>query len=282
MRVRKNTQYPNCAKSWTKAERKQLRRLYPKYSDGWLTREFGRTSSAITSQVHLLGLKKDVSKGYRGRDSNGRKWTDREIAFLRNHYKKMSLIDIAAAMGRGCNSVNIKANRLGLKKAKVWTSQEKEQLRKIYYERSINDLTHIFSRSRDSVKRQVRKMALPRKEPLWTNVEIKYLTKNYKRMTSTEIAMHVKHSPEAVRKKAQKLGFGRYQRPRVHPLLPWSEKELRYLKCWYGEKTASEVAKSLGRSTRAVVHKAGRLGFLGIRWKRFLDKRKNNKLKEPG
>jgi len=48
-----------------------------------------------------------------------RKWTDADIAFVRDNYARMSNKDIAAELGFSGNAVRVKANRLGLHKPPI-------------------------------------------------------------------------------------------------------------------------------------------------------------------
>ena len=253
-----NNLYPRRRKPWTKLENQRLKLLYPKYSDGWLTREFGRTAPAILTQANILGLHKDVSKGYQPPLSDWRKWTGKETVFLLKHHKTMTFSDIAAAMGRSCNSVAAKTVRLGLKKAKFWTPEEDGRLRQIYRQRSLEELSKIFKRAPDTVFTRARKLEIPKRARPWSKKEIIYLTKNYHLMTSDQLAEHLKHSAATIRHKAHKLG--------LKSGLYWTEKETQYLKRWHHKKNFAEIAESLGRSPSAVQEYAVSLGLYRIYW----------------
>ena len=190
-------------------ENERLTLLFPKHSTERLMRKFGRTSSSISAQACALGLKKDPSQGYPGPDRNSRKWTEKEIAFLKKHYKRMKYLDVAAKLRRSSSSVNLKVQSLGFikNKNKVWAVKEKKQLKKIYHQHTRKEVAEIFGCTLSSLSKQVRKLAIPGKYRLWTNAEIRYLAKNYKRLTLTQIAQHVKHSTKSIYEKARKLGL---------------------------------------------------------------------------
>ncbi len=260
-----NKLYPRRRKPWTKLENKQLRRLYPKYSNLRIARELGRTTAAIANRASAFGLRKDVSKGYRCQQGDSRKWTDRETDFLLKHYKTMTFPDIAATMERSCNSVTAKAVRLGLKKIKLWTAGENKRLRQLYQKYSLKELAKEFNRSKYEIYVYAKRIGLPRKAwPLskytWSREEIKYLIKNYHLMSSRQLAKHVKHSARAIRHKAGELG--------LRSGMFWTEKQKQYLKRWYYKKPLKELAKSLGRDPSTVHQYAISSGLYQINWTR--------------
>ena len=262
--ITKSKQYTRHIERWTKAEHKRLRRLYPIHSIGWLSREFGRTTSAISGQAYKLRLKKDVSKGYRGPESDYRLWTEQEIAFLRRHYKGMTFSDIAVAMGRSCSSVVSKAKSFRLRKAKVWTARENVQLKKLYNVRPLRELVGIFGLSRNTISKQARKLEIPKRTKPWTNSQIKYLKKNYGSLTSMELAKRVGRSPGMVIAKARKLGLHKDKdfRKKIHPrgfLISWTRKQIKFLLKHYQTMTAREIASALAKTKTAVQSRAYKL-----------------------
>jgi len=245
-----NNLYPRRRKPWTKLENQRLKLLYPKYSDGWLTREFGRTAPAILTQANILGLHKDVSKGYQPPLSDWRKWTGKETVFLLKHHKTMTFSDIAAAMGRSCNSVAAKTVRLGLKKAKFWTPEEDGRLRQIYRQRSLEELSKIFKRAPGTVFTRARKLEIPKRARPWSKKELKYLAKNYHKMPLDQLAQQLNHSAIVISHKALQLGLRTPLRNRRQ----WTQKEKQYLNRWYHKKTVKEIARHLGRGYGSVHH----------------------------
>ena len=280
--ITKSEQYPRRCKQWTKGEHKRLRRLYPIHSIGRLTREFGRTANSISCQASKLGLKKDISKGYRGPEGEYRLWTDEETAFLRRHYKKLTCSDIAAAIGRGCSAVAGKLSLLGLRKATAWTAKENELLKKVYNKRPLRELTGIFGRSHNTISKQARKLKIPKRAKPWTNPQIKYMRKNYGWMTAMEMAKHVGHSPAMIRAKARKLGFSKDKefRKRIHPrgfLISWTPEQVDFVKKNYQKLTAGEIAAAIGKTLSGVQGKASNLGLKKVKfWTPQKDKRLRN------
>jgi hypothetical protein len=81
-------------------------------------------------------------------------WTDKEVRYLRSHYGKMSLKDMANALGRTVNSVkkfmyeHDLANNVGRK----WTAQEIAYLRSHYGQKPSHDIAKKLGRSVGAIR----------------------------------------------------------------------------------------------------------------------------------
>jgi hypothetical protein len=104
---------------WTRAEIAEFKRVYGTRTDDDLTRVFGRTLESVTRLAQKLKLAKD--KGFL-RKLNGAsttkmpRWTEGELARLKEMYPTSSNLEIAGALERSVKSVVSKAHNLGLKK----------------------------------------------------------------------------------------------------------------------------------------------------------------------
>lgn len=94
-----------------------------------------------------------------------------------------------------------------------------------------------------------------RKTRRYTEDDIRFIRKWWKRKTVAQIARHVRRSESAVRTKAWELGL-----TNGHEGL-WTEEEVAVLRSNYGFKKASEIARMLDRSTHAVSQKIFALGL---------------------
>lgn len=96
---------------WTQAEKKLLRKLYPRTSNVDIAQKLGRTLEAVKYKARMLGLKK--ARGYF-------LWTDRDIELLKRQFGDTSIRvdDIAERLDRGIKAVRNKAIELGLKRRK--------------------------------------------------------------------------------------------------------------------------------------------------------------------
>jgi hypothetical protein len=262
-KITKSRKYPKKGKEWTKIEIKRFKRLYPIYSVSRLVNEFGRTGGAIAERARVYGLKKDVSKGYKGRPYDFRLWTDQETYFLRRNFKKMTCSDIAAALGRNMGSVIHKARDLGFKKAQKWTAKEDKLLKKLYYKRPLRELEDVFDCCDNVIFKKARKLGIPKRVKPWTDKELKFLKKNYGRMLVKEIARHVARPRKGIMYKASELGLRMDKEYRQrHFLRYWKPKQIDFLRKNYQQMTAREIAAVLGKSI-AAVH--GRVTLMGLK-----------------
>jgi DNA-binding CsgD family transcriptional regulator len=250
-------QYVRHGKTWTKIENQRFRLLYPKYSIRWLIRNFGRTSSAILTQACILGLHKDAQKGYRFPLSDWKKWTNKEINFLKKHYKIMTFTQVADAMGRSCNSIATRIARMGIKKAKFWTPKEDDRLRRIYRRHSLEELSKIFKRAPGTVFTRARKLKIPKRARPFSSEELKYLTKNYHLMPVDQIAQKLNRLTIVVAQKARKLGL----KNKFIDKRYWTQKEEKYIRRWYNKKSLSDIAKFFKSTPKAVLTHARQMGL---------------------
>lgn len=111
-RIQQNTR-------WTREENGELRRLYGTRSDADLAAIFGRPAEAIERQAGKLCLAKDKAflRRLAGEGATRMpRWSDEELAQLRELYPRMANLDIAQRLNRSVKSVVSKAHHMGLKK----------------------------------------------------------------------------------------------------------------------------------------------------------------------
>ncbi len=260
---------------WTETEKQRLILLYPKYSNRWLARKFERTSSSITSRADKLGLHKDYEKGYRRPLHDERKWTEREIKFLKKHYKTMTFTQIGDVLMRTNASVSHQVKRQGLKKVRPWTAEEDNKLRQIYNKQPLEKLTKVFNRLQYAIYKRARKLEIPKRARQFSKKETKYLLKNYQKIPAERIAEELGRSISVVKQRAKSLGL---KNVFINPNL-WTEKEVRYLKRWFKIKKVSEVAEFLKKNPGPVRRKAHSLGLYRGPFK-YWTKEQDEKLKK--
>lgn len=96
---------------WSEEEIETLIRLYPITPTKELSKILRRSEDAIRSIASSLKIRKKVGiKGVK----TWRRWTEKEIEFLRENYLKLSNREIANILGRSKSSVQQKARELGL------------------------------------------------------------------------------------------------------------------------------------------------------------------------
>jgi hypothetical protein len=257
MENKHENKHTRLGKIWTETEKQRLILLYPKYSNRWLSRKFCRTSSSITTMADKLGLHKDYEKGYRRPLHDERKWTDRDINFLKKHYKTMTFTQIGDALMRTCASVSHQVKRQGLKKARPWKPEEDDKLRQIYNKHSLEDLTKIFNRFQYAIYKRARKLKLPKRARQFSKKEIRYIKKKSHLIPLGQIAKELGRSISVVTHKAHSLGLKKIF---ISPVY-WTKKEIEYVRRWFKIKSVSEVAKFVKRSPQSVRRKAHSLGL---------------------
>ncbi len=111
-RIQQNTR-------WTREENSELRRLYGTRSDADLAVIFGRSTEQVERQAQKLCLAKDKAFVRRVNGEGATRmprWSEQELALLRELYPRTSNLDIAQQLGRSVKSVVSKAHHMGLKK----------------------------------------------------------------------------------------------------------------------------------------------------------------------
>lgn len=104
---------------WTREETNDLKRLYGTRSDDDLARIFGRNVEVVRKRAQELMLAKDkafVRRLNGGSATRMPRWSEQELAELRQIYPTRSNLEVAQALRRTVKSVVSKAHHLGLRK----------------------------------------------------------------------------------------------------------------------------------------------------------------------
>ena len=152
----------------------------------------------------------------------GKRWTEQEVEYLKQHYGVKSAREIAETLGRPLNGLHSKAETLGLDgKRGHWSSTGK-------------------------------------RVGAWTDEEIKFLQENYLDLGAEECANQLGRTKAAVHGKIRQVGGGR---PSIGPKVEWSEKDLDFLRENYQALSWEELVEKLGRTEQAVQVRASMLGL---------------------
>lgn len=109
---------------WTEKDIALLKKLYPYTINKELARKLNKSVSSIEKKGSQLGLSKDkefrkeINKKNASSNTRCKIWTDEEELFLKKHYKKMSVKNIADKLERSYASIVYKAQKIGLSKNK--------------------------------------------------------------------------------------------------------------------------------------------------------------------
>lgn len=181
-------------------------------------------------------------------------WTSEEEDVLKEYYGRESVRDVAARLSRSIHSVITRASMLRLgRKTSAWTPEEDDLLREWYGKEQIADTMNRLGRSENSVKSRARVLGLMRKAPRWSEAELQMMRDHYPTKGARYIATLTGRTREAIQMKAQLLGI-ESKRSR-----PWKQQEVEFLKRQWGFMSVTAIAKSLGRKTTVVAHRANRL-----------------------
>lgn len=107
----------NEQRHWTLYEIDELRERYPTTDTRQIARDMGRSTTGVQRKAQDLGLRKVVPQ----RGGSGRRWSDDELAILREHYATMITDALAKKLGRSVRTVYAMAAELGLRKDRVTT-----------------------------------------------------------------------------------------------------------------------------------------------------------------
>lgn len=106
--------------SWTKADIRLLKRLYPHGNIKKIAERLNRPLTAVRQKAYDIGMKTDVYNY----------WTKVDLRLLRKLYANTETTKIAARLKRSAGSVKTKARQLGLKKSKRYLKAIKSRPRK--------------------------------------------------------------------------------------------------------------------------------------------------------
>ena len=113
-----------------------------------------------------------------------RYWTEKELAFLQDHYDKMRHAEIGESLNRSTEGVRNKCYELGLNKRDDWWSEEEEKLlRKEVLGKSIKQLLLLFpNRSEESLRKKIFKTGIRLK-----SIRMEKLRKSISALTEGEL-----------------------------------------------------------------------------------------------
>ncbi len=101
-------------KVWNDDDRRFLKSRYGRTSNRNLARHFKCSAFEVAEEARRLALSKDKAK-FKVRKMP--RWTEKDVARLRELYPTTPNIEIALALGRSRKSVDSKAHLLGLEKS---------------------------------------------------------------------------------------------------------------------------------------------------------------------
>ena len=240
---------------WTAAEIKRLKAEYGKMPIEKLARLLGRTVLSVRTRTKSLGLRKGA-----------RRWSEEEIAVLKKLYGTVSAAELARRLDHPQRSVVTKASEMGL--GSLRTPITKKAVRYIMKHAGRVPMKVIGEAVRMSQRRVADIARANGYQPednkmlnYWRREDEAFLRKNYRTMTTREMARQLGRTPGAVSVRLGVLNLPLDQRYRRR-IAKWSNREDEQLRKLYQRLSNRELSIRLNR-TVAVVKK--RLAALGLR-----------------
>lgn len=241
-------------KLWNKEEIAYLRKKYPTTDASKIAEQLGRSVDSVILKAGKCGYT----------SNKFRKWKEWENRYLRRHFADKTISSIARTLKRTIPSVHGHAKMIGLiisANAK-WTAEERRYIESSYPNTSIplKEICNHLNRPKTAIYSYAQAKGLYR-GPMyrqWTDEELKYLRKNYRRKSFKDIANHLGLCRHAVEYRANKHGLYRRSRRRI-----WTEQEIEYVRKNYSICTIEEIAKHLSRTKGAIMGCADRLELRG-------------------
>ena len=195
---------------------------------------------------------------------HGRKitsWTGEEDAYLRRWYGRRRFRVIGRKLKRSWQSVTGRATRLGLKERnnRPWTTSELEYLKTNYLRMKYAAMAKRVGRSVGTVHAKVRILGLRKLhvQKRWTLEEQRVVRRNYGKLSRSEIAGMLNVPVHVLENLASNMKLAGEASPK------YTGSELQYIHDHYRTMSADEIAKKLGRSSRAIASLVSKRGWKG-------------------
>ncbi|HAK2952859.1 TPA: hypothetical protein H2A08_003381 [Salmonella enterica] len=191
--------------------------------------------------------------------NNRSRWTTRDIRFIEQHYRTLSIADIATRLGRTPGAVALIAYKLGCRRKPChpWTEQEKEIIRVHYAEGAgiANVMKLLPTRSENAIFSMAESMGIVSGKR-WRKDELRTLEKYYPEYGTDRVARLLNRSPKSVKLKASRMGI-RYRGCAIDDgvFRIWSQEEWTKLEKTIHLSVAEQMVLLPGR-TRVSVEKA--------------------------
>jgi hypothetical protein len=220
-------------------------------------------------------------EGKQAKPRRGR-WSQQEIARLRELYGLRELALIARELGRPQASVRKMAESLYPVRRRTgpWTSGEVLELKRYLGASDPETIARILGRTLDEVQGRIELLGKIERTGRWTREELSDLKRLYGTRTDEDLSRIFGRSLEAIREQASRLSLakdkaflrrlngseGAVRMPR------WTDEELELLRELYPDQPNLDIARRLDRSVKSIVSKAHNLGL----------KKSANRLREMG
>lgn len=238
------------------------RRTWTKEEDNYIIVNFNKISFSKMADYFNCEIvtvqNRAISLGLPVKKNKKRRWTEEDINTLKELSKTETNKAIAVKLNRSVAEVNKHARKLGIKPLfkKRWTNEQiaylGDNLNKIPFTKLINDLSHDFY----DVLKKIEELGLEYNSNRWTEEEESLLVELSSKYYIKEIAKRLNRSEGAIVSKAHKMGIELITLKRE-----FTEKELKYIKKYWGVVPITDMARKLGVSRIMIDNQAKKMNL---------------------
>jgi len=139
----------------------------------------------------------------------GKRWTEKEVEFLKKNYKDVSCDKVSKVLRRSCISIWAKAQKLQLYKMnhRIWNDEEIDYLKnncKTMFYRKIGE---ILGKSYKAINMKAWKLGLYKDRVTWNSKETEFLRNNYTTIPPIKISEYLNKNYRSIITKANSLGL---------------------------------------------------------------------------
>jgi hypothetical protein len=194
---------------------------------------------------------------------NQKPWSQEENETLKKLLSEgLSIYEIANRMGRTYDSIKNKAKKIDtITHPPMWTDAEIGTLREMVGKFSSREIGAKVGRGKNAVLKKIEQLGLSGKkiglqkgtQLAWTKHQVEQLKLRGPSMTVMQFAKEYGLTENQVRGKVRTTGV------KMLPAVLWTDREVEILK---ESKSATEASKRVGKSRKAVILKAHKLGYV--------------------
>ena len=166
------------------------------------------TQVTIIDMIKNPGLVPNYTPSKIGKN---KKWTERELNYLRDNWGKKTKKEIAAKLKRSVESVRFQGNvrmQLNLRPIKRWTKTEEDFIKENYLESTYSEMGEVLGRSHGSIAVKATHLGLKKQDSpkYWNKAQDKILKRMKKEDYPTNVISHVLgRSEQAISNRLRKL-----------------------------------------------------------------------------
>ncbi|MDI6765402.1 MAG: hypothetical protein QME52_01015 [Bacteroidota bacterium] len=186
-------------KPWTESEENKLRELFTlRLRKEEIAKKLSRSITGIYIRAMNLGLLKPRHK-----------WTRDEELYIKKHYKKTSIKEIAAHLHRTAATVAAHAYQIGLRRHWSWTAENDDYLRGVYGVIPVKKISRKLQKTMSAIYKRANGLRItkPRVFRFWSPEDLHFLRENYLKMSLNGMAKHLNRTYWAIGQKTSRMGL---------------------------------------------------------------------------